>query len=236
MKNVLNLIAVSALVFASLSRADLAPLDNDSLESVSGQGGADMSFVMQLNQDASTGTFTCGGSGTPLKNCRLGVSFNNRDVTARVAGVATTTGAGYKTWLVFKGLQGYLNFQYIGLDGSDVTFKNDSNADVVRAAIKLSFDPTKPILIRNFGFAGLSLETDTQLNEGSGNTPGYLAQETGGGASATDRDDYASGLYTKAGSFDFGRETSFVGLSMHGNLALNGTVQIFGCDASHPRC
>lgn len=217
--------------------ADLAPLDNDALQAVAGQGGADMSFVMQLNQDNSFNT-TCGaGAGqTPLENCRLAIAFNNRDTTAIVGGTTTTTGAGYKTWLVFKGIQGYLNFQKIGLDGSDLTYTPKAGGPVTKAAIALTFDPTQPMLIRNFGFAGMALETDSDINEGSSNEPGYLAMKTGSGASSNARDDYASGVYTQAGAYDSGRETAFMGLSMHGNLVQAGTIKIFGCDANHPRC
>jgi hypothetical protein len=39
----------------------------------------------------------------------------------------------------------------------------------------LSIKETSPILIRNFGFNAMSIETDTVANEGSGNIPGYLA-------------------------------------------------------------
>lgn len=225
-------IAAALLVVAGMARADLQALDNDDLGHVTGQSGADMGFLLQLNQDAS-GAFTCGGEGqTPLQNCRLGVSFNNRDVTA--GGVGTTTGAGYKTWLVFKGLQGTLNFQHIALDGTDLIYKNDDGATVEKGAILLTFDPTRPLLIRNFGFGSLSVQTDTVVNEGAGNTPGYLWMGTGPGA-ANPRDDYAAGVYTAAG-FDNGRETGFMGLSVHGNLALSGNVKIFGCDGAHPRC
>lgn len=222
------------------AHADLTPLDNDTLQAISGQGGADISVIMQLNQDASTGAFTCGGTGTPLKNCRLGISPNNRDVTALTNGSATTTGAGYKSWLVFKGIQGYLNFQQIGLDGSDLTYKNDSNVDTIKAAIMLTLTPTKPVLLRNFGFNGLAVQIDDTTNEsGATKVPGYLAMPSGSGTATqgdTARDDYSNGLYTKAGSFDNGRETAFMGLTVHGNLALSGTVKMFGCDASHPRC
>lgn len=231
------------------AHADLVLLNNDTLQSIAGQGGADLSLVLQLNQDASTGAFTCGGTGTPIKNCRLGVSFNNRDVTALSGGSATTTGAGYKTWLVFKGIQGYLNLQQIGLDGSDLTYKDDNNVDTIKGAIMLTFTPTKPILLRNFGFNGLAVQTDdTTTESGATKTPGYLGMPTSTGSATqgdTARDDYTNGYYTKANSFDGGtagtaatgaREAAFMGLTINGNLALSGTIKIFGCDASHPRC
>jgi hypothetical protein len=43
----------------------------------------------------------------------------------------------------------------------------------------LSIKETSPILIRNFGFNAMSIETDTVANEGSGNVPGYLAMGDG---------------------------------------------------------
>lgn len=37
-------------------------------------------------------------------------------------------------------------------------------------------------------------------------------------------------------AYDHGKETGFMGLRMNGNLALQGTIKVFGCDGSHPRC
>lgn len=238
MKTIITMMTLLLAVVTSVARADLQALDNDSMESITGQGGADMSFFMQLNQNSS-GAFTCGsGVGqTPLKNCRLGMSLNNRDVDG--SGNAVTTGSGKKLWLVFKGIQGTLNFQHIGLDGTDLLYNNDGGTSVSKAAIQLTFDPTKPILIRNFGFNSLSVETDTVANEGAGNVPGYLSMATGTGTATTGvvaRDDYTNGVYGAAAGFDAGREVGFIGLNIHGNLASSGTMKIFGCDAGHPRC
>lgn len=76
-------------------------------------------------------------------------------------------------------------------------------------------------------------KTDTVANEGSGNIPGYLAMGSGGtGATA-----YANGVYTDpTNQFDQGRETGFTGMMMNGNLALQGTLKVFSCDASMKRC
>lgn len=238
-----GLTTVLGALLCATAHAELVALDNDDLQAVTGQTGVEVNYVMRLNQtDNGTagGTFTCGsGTGlTPLKNCRLAIGFNNRDATAQTNGTITTTGAGYKTWVMLKGIQGYMNFQSIYLYGSDIEYSRKAAAGggtALKAAIALDYDPELPVLIRNYGFSGIAVETDTAINEGSGNTPGYLKMGTGTGASSSTRDDYANGVYTAAG-FDQGRETAFLGMNMHGNLVLNGTVKVFSCDATHLRC
>ncbi|WP_026471258.1 DUF6160 family protein [Alkanindiges illinoisensis] len=125
-----------------------------------------------------------------------------------------STTDGKKLWLVFKGIQGTINIQQVALDGVDLIY-----GSTVKPAIQLSFNPLKPIQFRNVGFNSVSIETDTVANEGAGNIPGYLA----------------TGTYTTAG-FDANREKGFTGLMINGNLSVAGTIKIFSCDSSHPRC
>ena len=167
--------------------------------------------------------------------CRFALNLNNRNHDGSVTGSAT----GRKLWLVFKQVQGTIKFQEIKLDAVDLTaYVGDvSSTTIQKAAIKLGFDASKPILIRNFGFQSLAIESDTcteaDLNCSSGttNTPGYLAKNTGGSGTGA----YLNGKYTAAG-FDNGREVGFTGLSINTNLAVQGTLKIFSCDANHPRC
>lgn len=223
------LFLVSCLLSLATSvNAALEPLNNSDLQQVDGQAGADISLELRLNQ-TTAGVFDATGC-ADLKFCRLGISVNNRyddgtqDTYVNGSRVASSTGK--KLWLVFKGIQGTINIQQMALDGADLKYGN-----ITKPAIQLGFNPLKPIQIRNLGFSALSIETDDQANEGG--TPGYLAMKTGGtGANA-----YNSGKYTDAtNQFDLGRETGFTGLNINGNLSVAGTIKIFSCDSSHPRC
>ena len=221
-----------SMLFASLfivafqfSHAELKPLANQELQAVEAQSAATINWSLSLNQ-TSPGVFANAAgqycNGTDVKFCRLAMSFNNR-----------TTSDGKKQWLVLKGIQGTIGLNNVDIDGVDLLYKDDANADQIKAALQLSIKETSPILIRNFGFNAMSIETDTVANEGSGNIPGYLAMGSGGaGATA-----YADGVYTNTtNKFDQGRETGFTGMMMNGNLALQGTLKVFSCDASMKRC
>ena len=200
---------LALLAVSHIAVADMQVMSEEELQSIDGQSGADLSLEMRLNQkaDYSFDTDVC----TPAKieYCRFATSLNNRSKST-----------GEKLWLVFKQVQGTIKFQEIKLDAVDLTpYVGDNSATVQKAAIQLGFDSTKPILIRNFGYQSLAIESDTVPNEGAGNLPGYLA----------------TGTYATAG-FDNGREVGFTGLNINGNLALKATLKIFSCDANHPRC
>ena len=211
---------LSFILFASIfitfyANAGLKEINSEDLSHITGQAGADISLNLSLNQtsDYQLDSSVC----SDPAYCRLAVAFNNRLNTNN-----------QKQWLVFKGIQGTINIQLLGLDGADLTYRNKADtANVLKPAIQLSARKDKPILIRNLGFNAMSIETDTVANEGSENIPGYLAATTGTG--------YTDGKYTIDG-FDNGKETGFTGLMMNGNLALNGKVMIFSCDSTHPRC
>lgn len=250
------------LAAASLSHAELQVLDNQALQAVEGQAGVDLSLKLSLNQNVMSNadlqdstkspTFNC----TNLEYCRLAISFNKRfvqqnvgdtvDLWTKAASDPNSTAKGRKLWLVMKGIQGTVNIQKLGLDGVDLVYKNDSGVDKIKPAIQLSFDASKPIQIRNFGFNALSIEQDKVLSyyDNTGNLIeetsttasdyGYLKTSTYA-AKAQSTGTVASGA-TTANNYDTGRETGFMGMQMNGNLALQGKVMMFGCDGSHPRC
>lgn len=222
----LSVLLSSILLFSTSSFAALEPMNNLQLQLVEGQavaekGAATINWQLSLNQ-TTPGVFdavTC----TQLEYCRLGIAFNNRNDTS-----------GKKQWLVFKGIQGSIELQDIEIAGADLVYNDDSNASQIKAALKLSFNEFKPIKIRNVGFSALSIETDTVANEGAGNVPGYLAKGSGGG---TGVGAYSDGKYTNpTNKFDLGRETGFTGMLMNGNLAVQGSLKVFSCDASMKRC
>jgi len=225
--------ALATLMIVSMQGyAGLEPLDNQELTEVVGQGGADISLELRLNHGANA-AFNCDTNA--LEYCRIALAINNRyadgsyrdslGVVRNSAGVVIPN-VGRKQWLVFKGIQGTINVQQLKLDGADLSYNG-----ITKPAIQLSFDPLKPILLRNVGYQSLAIETDTVANEGVGNLPGYLAKGSGGTGSTA----FANGKYTAAG-FDNGREVGFTGLNINGNLSIAGTLKVFSCDAGHPRC
>ena len=228
MKKTMLFASLLVLLFQT-THAELKPLENKELQAVEAQSAATINWSLSLNQ-TSPGVFANAAgeycNGTDVKFCRLAMSSNNR-----------TTLDGKKQWLVLKGIQGTIGLNNVDIDGVDLLYSSDSNMtgvpDQIKAALQLSIKETSPILIRNFGFNAMSIETDTVANEGSGNIPGYLAMGAGGtGVSA-----YSDGTYTNTtNQFDLGRETGFTGMMMNGNLALQGTLKVFSCDASMKRC
>ena len=241
------------LLGASLAHADLQTLDNQALQAVEAQAGADLSLKLSLNH-TSTYQFddAVGGacdktamSNTGLGYCHLGISVNKRFVKETALGNGnwsvpesdpTSTNPARKLWLVFKGIQGTVNIQKLGLDGVDLVYKNDSGTEKIKPAIQLSFDATLPILIRNLGYNALAIEMDNftsyidpttkQVIE---NTSTATAQAYGYLKATTYPSNHTS-------VYDQNKETGFMGLRMNGNLALQGKIMMFGCDGSHPRC
>ncbi|ATZ66613.1 hypothetical protein [Acinetobacter haemolyticus] len=203
------------LLFVSTSLFAMESLDDQSLQNITGQAGADLSLKVSLNHD-SNANFLC----ADLLYCRLALSLNNRyhdgtQDTYDAQGNRIPSSTGRKQWLVMKGIQGTVNIQEIKLDGEDVIYNGISHA-----AIKLGFNPTKPIEFRNVGFQSLSIETDTAPESNSGNVPGYLTPATPYGGSG----------------FDANKERGFIGVNMNGNLSLTGDIKIFSCGSAHPRC
>lgn len=247
---------MALLLFStSIVHAELQALNNSELQAIEGQAGADLSLKLSLNQnilsDAAlqAGTapiFSC----TNLEYCRLAVSFNKRFVQKYINQGAsdprptdtdpiwteavsdpTSTNRGHKLWFVMKGLQGTVNIQKLGLDGVDLVYARKSDGSpMIKPAIQLSFDATKPIQIRNLGFNALSIEQDVVTSYYDTNE--NLIEET-----STTPSDYGflkTSTYTTAG-YDNGKETGFMGVQMNGNLALQGQIKIFAC-SDHSRC
>lgn len=241
------------LLGTSSVHADLQTLDNQALQAVEAQAGADLSLKLSLNH-TSTYQFddAVGGacdktamSNTGLGYCHLGISVNKRFVKETALGNGnwsvpesdpTSTNPARKLWLVFKGIQGTVNIQKLGLDGVDLVYKNDSGTEKIKPAIQLSFDATLPILIRNLGYNALAIEMDNftsyidpttkQVIE---NTSTATAQDYGYLKATTYPSNHTS-------VYDQNKETGFMGLRMNGNLALQGNIKMFACDGSHPRC
>ena len=227
----------SLLVLFGTAHAELQTLDNQQLQQVEGQAGATINWTLSLNQ-TSPGVFdttTC----SDLRFCRLGLSLNNRyddgsyvsnDGTIHKKNGDVTTATGRKQWLVFKGLQGTIQIQNMDISGDDLKYTADNGTDEkIKAALKVSFKKEYPILIRNLGFSALSIETDTVANEGAGNVSGYFNADKYGATAGPD-------IKVTNSVYDQGRETGFTGITMNGNLALQGNLKVFSCDASMKRC
>lgn len=206
MKNITLLLL--ALICSPVNAA-LETLDNEQLSEVWGQSGANIELELRLNQTI-TGSPAAPTSVTKLctdpLDCRLGIKFNNRT-----------------PWLVFKGISGGIYIPQISLDGSDISFTGTAGVEWL-SAIKIGFGgAANKIRFDNFGFEAMSAESDI------GGTEGYRVLTEKDGGTFTD------GKYTTAG-FDFGREVGFLGLNINGNVAINGTIKMFSCPATHPRC
>lgn len=227
----------SLLVLFGTAHADLQSLNNQQLQQVEGQAGATINWTLSLNQ-TSPGVFdttTC----SDLRFCRLGLSLNNRyddgsyvsnDGTIHKKNGDVTTATGRKQWLVFKGLQGTIQIQNMDISGDDLKYTADNGTDEkIKAALKVSFKKEYPILIRNLGFSALSIETDTVANEGAGNVSGYFNADKYGATAGPD-------IKVTTSVYDQGKETGFTGITMNGNLALQGNLKVFSCDASMKRC
>lgn len=238
-KNIL-LILMSLI---ALSTNAMEALNDQDLQQIEGQAGADLSLKLILNQNILTNAelqsdvtpvFNCAGDA--INKCRLAISPNKRFMN----GTTPSDTSGNRLWLVFKGIQGTLNIQKMALDGTDLVYGN-----TIKPAIQLGFVSSMPLQIRNFGFDSLSIEKDgfvsTQtsanvLSEPTGQTAyGYLntgvyttvAQKTGTVASGA----------TTGNVYDVGREKGFMGMRMNGNLALQGQIMMFSCDkSSNSRC
>ncbi len=109
--------------------------------------------------------------------------------------------------------------------------KKQLDADKIKAAMQLSFDAKTPIEIRNFGFNALAFGKDTFVS--SPTSDGDSTNQADHGYLQVSRYDSAN---APKSAYDHGREKGFMGVRMNGNLALQGKVMMFGCDASHPRC
>lgn len=243
MKSLFISTGLIALLACGAANAAFEPMDNQQLQAVQGQGAsaATINWELALNQ-TSPGVFDTAGCAA-LEYCRIGISLNNRfsdksyidrnGQARNAAGTNIPNITGKKEWLVFKGVQGSIRILGMDIDGADLIYKNKSNVDEIKAALQLTFNAAKPIEIRNLGFSAISIETDSVANEGTGNVAGYLSMDSGGtGAGA-----YTNGKYTDAtNQFDLGRETGFTGLNINGNLAVQGTLKVFSCDGSMPRC
>ena len=232
-----NILFSALLLVFGAAHAELQTLDNQQLQQVEGQAGATINWTLSLNQ-TSPGVFdttTC----SDLRFCRFAVSSNNRyddgsyvsnDGTIYKKNGDVTTATGRKQWLVFKGLQGTIQIQNMDISGDDLKYTADNGTDEkIKAALKVSFKKEYPILIRNLGFSALSIETDTVANEGAGNVSGYFNADKYGATAGPD-------IKVTNSVYDQGRETGFTGITMNGNLALQGNLKVFSCDASMKRC
>lgn len=232
-----NILFSALLLVFGAAHAELQTLDNQQLQQVEGQAGATINWTLSLNQ-TSPGVFdttTC----SDLRFCRFAVSSNNRyddgsyvsnDGTIHKENGDVTTETGRKQWLVFKGLQGTIQIQNMDISGDDLKYTADNGTDEkIKAALKVSFKKEYPILIRNLGFSALSIETDTVANEGAGNVSGYFNADKYGATAGPD-------IKVTTSVYDQGKETGFTGITMNGNLALQGNLKVFSCDASMKRC
>ncbi len=240
MKKKVLLILISII---GLNVNAMEALTDQDLQQVEGQAGADLSLKLSLNHNVLTNTQLTNGTKptfncdpAKIQFCRLAISPNKRFMN----GTTPSDVTGNRLWLVMKGIQGTINIQKLGLDGTDLVIGN-----VIKPAIQLSFLSSMPIQIRDFGFNSISIEKDgfvssqsnpNVLTEPTGQTAyGYL--NTGTYTAVAEKTGTVASGATTANLYDVGKEKGFMGLQMNGNLALQGKMMMFSCDsASNSRC
>ena len=219
----------------------MEPMSDTDLQLVEGQAGADLSFKLSLNHTSDFKFDTTDGACKNLAFCHMAISVNKRFVkpdASKPGSFLEDSISGNKLWVVFKGIQGTLDIQKLGLDGVDLVLKGKDGVERIKPAIQLSFDPNKPLLIRNYGFNSVAIEQDNFTSAMSGDN-----LVTDGSTSSTPIGDYGylkADTYTSANApnsaYDHGREKGFMGMKMNGNLVMQGKIMMFSCDANHPRC
>lgn len=216
----MKMILGSLLLLASSAHAGLVGLNNQQLGEINGQGGADLNWTLSLNHKITTDgslsrEYECKDAASVY--CRLAISANNRK-----------DANGNLYWLVFKQLQGTLQLEKFQLDGVSVG-GGTKTALQLRFGIDDKGNYLQPLKIRNFGYAALQIEKDsgaTTTNPATAANKGYL-----------NISNYPNVSSTFTSAFDAGKETGFTGLNVHGNLALAGTLKVFGCNGSNgSRC
>ena len=211
-----RVIALASCALFTFPAFALESLTDDQLSSSTGQAGAEIDLTLKINVDDSN-NYNCEANTT---FCRIAFSPNNRS-----------------EWIVLKGFRGSISLQGVRLDGAiDIS-------GLGRNGIKLTFDPSKPIEIRNLGFDALSIEQDftagtytptqgangytEELNSGEGYlAPGYY----GDFSSSPDPNGvsgYNNAAFYNVQAFDQGRERGFIGVTMNGNLSVDGSLTIF---------
>ncbi len=206
------ILSLSLCLFSAVAVAEsnLKELSNDELGQVQGQGGADLSLTLSINQAPTTdgslpNTYQC--TNGKDQYCRFAFAANNRNV---ISGGTTTL---QQYWLVAKKFQGTLAIAKFQLDGTTVT----TGSNTYHSAVQLTFLDQYPIQIRNFGFQALSLEADSATN-------GTVSSAQKGYLNTT-----VPSTYT---GFDAGSEKGFMGLNINGNLAGTASLKMFSCNPS----
>jgi hypothetical protein len=161
-----TIIGVVALGLAAAAAADLAPVDNEMLDEVTGQAGIAIALDMRLNADAS-GNSICGTT-IPLIECRLATSLNNRGT----AGVN-------QEWMVWKGFYGRIFIPKLLLDADSVSYTNDGGGTSTVSAARFGFGGTaNKIQIQNLTISNMAVERDNLLT--AAGTRGYAATSEDG--------------------------------------------------------
>ncbi|MDF1821186.1 MAG: hypothetical protein P1U64_06435 [Alcanivoracaceae bacterium] len=173
MKYLLTLLCIFALRAQALE-----PMTDTDLEQVSGQEGMQLTLRLRNNVDELLNPVGCSG---PLNPCRMGLEFAGRD------GI----------WLMLKDYYGYISFNSIRLDGSELPASYTSYEDADRflgldgsclvagcdprslKAVKVTYPFSKAVgeyddmlLLMNIGRTALEFD--------DGPTPGYLRDAASG--------------------------------------------------------
>ncbi len=224
--NPVHLLSLPLMCMAMTAQANLAPMSNEDLSSVDGQQvGVLVDLEMRINQDASVGKDNAGAitcTGANLVYCRLGVQFNQ-----------------VSSWLLLKGLNGYIHIPQILLYGANLADQSvggpigatGTQVNQSAIAINIAFPSVangqaSQIKIRNLGFtlglqpeitsAGVLTPTINAANDQASYYKNSVYQSTASGSP-----------YYSTFLNDTGKETGLMGVQINGNLNVGGTLYVF---------
>ncbi len=235
----LSCIGLLAGLSAPVSAA-LQTLDDKTLSTIEGEGtvtqtAVQMSLSMMINQTApgvpNTSCVGAGGvAGTNDTFCRLGLQINN-----------------VPNWLLFKGFNGYINIPQLTLYGSAV----QTSSTAAQSSLVFSMPTTFAAANANntaIQFKNVSYTLSLAVN------PCYTSSASGSGTDcnpATGRWTTANASYMaidnqktyyqqavyqntnstqpyySANTYDVGKETGLMGVTMNGNLYVGGQINVF---------
>lgn len=220
MKKIISLCTCVVLINAMPVSANLVALEQDEMTKAIGQGAAELSWTLSLNHQyannldlANISTIENGQVTEAFYDyqcldsrlCRIAIAANNHKDSQD-----------NQKWLVFKQIQGTLQIDKFTLEGTTII----NQFDKPQTALKITFEDENPLKIRNLGFASLAVETGaTNSQEGFTNYKTY--------STFTVKDAANEDKVLNVPSFDKGQEQGFMGLNVHGNLHMNGSLKIF---------
>ncbi|WP_410210976.1 hypothetical protein [Aquirhabdus sp.] len=218
-------LSLSCLVIMPVHAA-LSTLTNEELAAVEGQStGVQLGLELRINQ-VNAGTGNAGAllpacAGNNVVFCRLGVQFNNQP-----------------NWLLFKGLNGYINIPNVVLYGADLSqLPTSQGGDPSKLQSAIAINVAFPdathntaIQFRNVSYTlGVAVNSNQSFGtlSASDNQNSYLSLVGGNPTPPVYQNTNSAAANYSAAAYDVGKETGVMGVTMNGNLNVGGTLYVF---------